>query len=85
MHIYIYSFKARSTIMNFFRIPLNLIVVLILLQDISLSLIFKCCVMFLLLATACMFYLEKLVSNSSNKIKSLNLSTDDSQKEELMS
>lgn len=48
--------------MNFFRIPLNFIVVLILLQDISLSLIFKSCVVFLLLATGCMFYLEKLAS-----------------------
>lgn len=85
MRSYLVPEAARSTIMNFFRIPLNLIVVLILSQDISLSLIFKCCVMFLLLATACMVYLEKLVSNSSNKMKSLNVSTDDSQKEELIS
>jgi len=55
--------------MNFFRIPLNCIVVLILLQDISLSLIFKCCVLFLVLATISMFYLEKLIS-SNEKLKS---------------
>jgi len=51
---------ARSTIMNFFRMPLNAIVVLILWQDLELSLIFKCCVVFLLCAAASMFYLKKL-------------------------
>lgn len=53
---------ARSTIMNFFRIPLNAIVVLILLQDFELTLIFKFCVGFLLLSTLCMFHLHKLCS-----------------------
>lgn len=87
MRSYLVPEAARSTIMNFFRIPLNLIVVMILLQDISLSLIFKCCVGFLLLATVGMFYLEKLVANSTKLVKSLNESTatDDSQKEELIS
>lgn len=51
---------ARSTIMNFFRMPLNAIVVLILLQDLELTLIFKFCVIFLLLGTASMFYLKNL-------------------------
>lgn len=53
---------ARSTIMNFFRIPLNAIVVLILLQDFELALIFKFCVGFLLLSTLGMFHLQKLCS-----------------------
>ena len=52
-NIQIYTNKnvARSTIMNFFRIPLNFIVVVLLSQDISLSLIFKFCVASLSLAT----------------------------------
>lgn len=41
---------TRSTVMNFFRIPLNLIVIIILLQDLPMILIFKCCVGFLILA-----------------------------------
>jgi len=52
--------------MNIFRIPLNLIVVLILLQDLSLSIIFKSCVLFIALAIVCMFYLKKLLT-SKNK------------------
>lgn len=51
---------ARSTIMNFFRIPLNGIVVIILSQDIELTLIFKFCVFFLLLSSLAMLYLKKL-------------------------
>ena len=50
---------ARSTVMNFFRMPLNAIVVLILLQDFKLTLIFQFCVVFLCLACAGMFYLQE--------------------------
>ncbi|XP_072025816.1 molybdate-anion transporter-like isoform X2 [Amphiura filiformis] len=39
--------QVRSTIMNFFRIPLNFIVILILLQDFPRVVIFRCCVGFL--------------------------------------
>ncbi|XP_013418311.1 molybdate-anion transporter-like isoform X1 [Lingula anatina] len=42
--------ETRATIMNCFRIPLNLIVVIILVQNLRMDLIFKCCVMFLLCA-----------------------------------
>ena len=38
--------------MNFFRVPLNLIVVLMLSQDLAVSTIFKCCVLMLALAAA---------------------------------
>jgi hypothetical protein len=60
--------------MNIFRIPLNCVVVLILLQDLSLSIIFKCCILFLVLATICMFYLEKLITttNESNSVIALD-------------
>ncbi|CAF0937751.1 unnamed protein product [Brachionus calyciflorus] len=57
---------ARSTIMNFFRIPLNLLVVVILLNDLSLSLIFKFCVGFLLTACLCQFLLNRLVTAIKN-------------------
>ncbi|XP_060563650.1 molybdate-anion transporter-like isoform X2 [Ruditapes philippinarum] len=43
--------ETRATVMNFFRIPLNFIVVLILLQNLDMAVIFQCCVAFLLLAT----------------------------------
>ncbi|KAK3576673.1 hypothetical protein CHS0354_004958 [Potamilus streckersoni] len=42
--------ETRATIMNFFRIPLNMIVVVILLQNLDMKVIFQCCVGFLLLA-----------------------------------
>ncbi|KAJ1374544.1 hypothetical protein KIN20_037252 [Parelaphostrongylus tenuis] len=42
--------ETRSTIINLFRIPLNLIVIFILWQDYSMDVIFQFCVVFLLLA-----------------------------------
>eukprot|EP00276_Gloeochaete_wittrockiana_P007245 CAMPEP_0184656712 /NCGR_PEP_ID=MMETSP0308-20130426/16700_1 /TAXON_ID=38269 /ORGANISM="Gloeochaete witrockiana, Strain SAG 46.84" /LENGTH=398 /DNA_ID=CAMNT_0027093957 /DNA_START=285 /DNA_END=1481 /DNA_ORIENTATION=- len=47
--------EVRATIMNFFRVPLNLIVVLILLKtgDISTQTVFTCCTALLLAATLC--------------------------------
>ncbi|XP_067683042.1 molybdate-anion transporter-like isoform X2 [Haliotis asinina] len=42
--------ETRATIMNVFRIPLNLLVVVILLQNLPINTIFLCCVFFLFLA-----------------------------------
>jgi hypothetical protein len=61
---------ARSTIMNFFRIPLNFIVVLILLQDFEISLIFKCCVLFLVFASASQYLLNKSCKEFKDRINS---------------
>ncbi|RNA12370.1 molybdate-anion transporter-like isoform X2 [Brachionus plicatilis] len=60
---------ARSTLMNFFRIPLNLIVVVILSKDLQLSIIFQFCVGFLFIAAVCQFFLHKLVEQKKeNKV-----------------
>ncbi|KAI6214191.1 hypothetical protein M3Y94_00239000 [Aphelenchoides besseyi] len=48
---------ARSTTMNLFRIPLNLIVILVLMQNVSAAFIFTCCVGFLLCAVVAQFFL----------------------------
>ncbi|ESO81972.1 hypothetical protein LOTGIDRAFT_176318, partial [Lottia gigantea] len=42
--------ETRATIMNCFRVPLNLIVVVILLQDLTITVVFGCCTTFLLAA-----------------------------------
>ncbi|XP_038062022.1 molybdate-anion transporter-like [Patiria miniata] len=52
--------EARSTIMNFFRIPLNLIVIFILLQNLNMITIFKFCVALLLLASGVQWWLYRL-------------------------
>ncbi|CAF3415513.1 unnamed protein product [Rotaria socialis] len=52
--------EARATVMNYFRIPLNLIVVIILLKDFHLKVIFSSCVLFLVLAAISMVLLHKL-------------------------
>ncbi|CAF3819022.1 unnamed protein product [Rotaria magnacalcarata] len=52
--------EARATVMNYFRIPLNLIVVIILLKDFHLKVIFSSCVLFLALAAISMVLLHKL-------------------------
>ncbi|CAF1505001.1 unnamed protein product [Adineta ricciae] len=52
--------EARATVMNYIRIPLNLIVVVILLKDFHLKIIFMSCVFFLVLATVSIFLLHKL-------------------------
>ncbi|CAF1141904.1 unnamed protein product [Rotaria sp. Silwood1] len=52
--------EARATVMNYFRIPLNLIVVIILLKDFELKIIFMSCVFFLILAGISMILLHKL-------------------------
>lgn len=56
--------NCRSTAINIFRIPLNFIVILILLKDLSLATIFSCCVFFLLLAAVAqqlLFVLDQLL------------------------
>ncbi|XP_033744845.1 molybdate-anion transporter-like isoform X1 [Pecten maximus] len=55
---------TRATIMNFFRIPLNFIVVVILLQALPMKTIFQCCVVFLILATMCQQWLYSLYRKS---------------------
>ncbi|XP_033642811.1 molybdate-anion transporter-like [Asterias rubens] len=52
--------EARSTIMNFFRIPLNMIVIFLLLQNLSMGVIFKFCVGFLLVAACVQQWLYRL-------------------------
>lgn len=63
--------NARSTIMNFFRIPLNFIVVMLLLQDIRLSLIWQFCVVFLLLATVSQYSLNRLKSSKPTNVSTI--------------
>jgi len=53
--------------MNYFRIPLNLIVVVILLKDFPLKIIFIGCVIFLLIAGISMTILHKLTSHDSKQ------------------
>ncbi|KAI6198334.1 hypothetical protein M3Y99_01884500 [Aphelenchoides fujianensis] len=48
---------SRATTMNLFRIPLNLIVILVLMQNVSSAFIFTCCVGFLLCAVLAQFFL----------------------------
>ncbi|CAF0779887.1 unnamed protein product [Adineta steineri] len=50
--------EARATVMNYFRIPLNLIVVVILLRDFHLKIIFMSCIFFLVLAGISMLVLH---------------------------
>ncbi|XP_052780126.1 molybdate-anion transporter-like [Mya arenaria] len=57
--------ETRATVMNFFRIPLNMIVVMILLQNLSMAVIFTCCVLFLFLATVFQHWLYVLTSKRS--------------------
>ncbi|CAD5123852.1 DgyrCDS12158 [Dimorphilus gyrociliatus] len=52
--------STRATIMNFFRIPLNLIVVIILTQDLTNSTLFKFCTIFLGLTAVAQHWLYRL-------------------------
>ncbi|XP_070193238.1 molybdate-anion transporter-like isoform X2 [Littorina saxatilis] len=54
--------ETRATTMNIFRIPLNFVVVVILLQNLSMGMIFQCCVFFLLCATVLQHWLYKHIS-----------------------
>ncbi|CAF0780914.1 unnamed protein product [Rotaria sp. Silwood1] len=66
------SEEARATVMNYFRIPLNFIVVVILLKDFHLKIIFMSCVFFLSLAAAAMFLLHKLALHSIPTSSTIN-------------
>lgn len=51
---------SRATIMSLFRVPLNLIVVVILTQNFPMTVIFEWCVILLLIAALCQVYLNRL-------------------------
>jgi len=67
--------EARATVMNYFRIPLNLIVVVILLRDFPLKVIFIGCVGFLTLAGFSMVFLHKLTLNHVKQLSIANVLT----------
>uniref|UniRef100_A0A183BYP2 Molybdate-anion transporter n=1 Tax=Globodera pallida TaxID=36090 RepID=A0A183BYP2_GLOPA len=58
--------KTRSTTMNFFRVPLNLLVIVILWNNFQLDTIFKFCVSFLLLATLIQHSIARLTSSPAD-------------------
>ncbi|KRZ87245.1 Major facilitator superfamily domain-containing protein 5 [Trichinella sp. T8] len=58
--------KARSTVMNIFRIPLNLVVVIILLFDLPITWIFVGCFFFLMLAGIFQHLLHLSIVSSSS-------------------
>ncbi|CAF4900084.1 unnamed protein product [Rotaria magnacalcarata] len=64
--------EARATVMNYFRIPLNFIVVVILLKDFELKVIFMSCVFFLGLSATAMFLLHKESLNSIHSLAPIN-------------
>lgn len=53
----------RATIMNLFRVPLNLIVVVVLTQNFPMPVIFQCCVVFLMVASLCQVCLHRMAIN----------------------
>ncbi|VDK56989.1 unnamed protein product [Anisakis simplex] len=60
--------QTRSTIMNFCRIPLNMIVITILLQNLKMHIIFQSCVIFLILATLAQHFLyRRILSLNTSK------------------
>ncbi|XP_071082225.1 molybdate-anion transporter-like isoform X1 [Haliotis cracherodii] len=63
---------TRATIMNVFRVPLNLLVVVILLQNLPINTIFLCCVFFLSLAA----FFQHLLYQSYDKSKVSSPSTE---------
>ncbi|XP_031574732.1 molybdate-anion transporter-like [Actinia tenebrosa] len=58
--------ESRATIMNMFRIPLNFIVILILLQDLPMAVTFKCCVIFLFSCSAFQHWMYKACPQTNN-------------------
>lgn len=59
--------EVRATLMNFFRIPLNIIVVLVLYKDREESLVFLTCVFLLALAVMCQFELKNLTVDADDR------------------
>ncbi|VBB26228.1 unnamed protein product [Acanthocheilonema viteae] len=64
---------TRATIMNFCRIPLNVVVIIILLQNLPRQAIFQCCVIFLTFATAVQQYLYRIRTDDENEEAELSL------------
>lgn len=60
--------ETRATTMNIFRIPLNMIVVVILLQHMSRDTIFECCTFFLLVAMLAQQWLYRLYEKLPKEI-----------------
>jgi len=60
--------EARATVMNYFRIPLNLMVVVILLKEFPLKIIFIGCVAFLGIAGFCMSLLYRLTLDHGKQL-----------------
>lgn len=67
--------NTRAAIMNFFRVPLNLLVVLVLVQVGSLSneTVFTICVVWLSVALAGMIYFSSLTATSNKTLPETNL------------
>ncbi|XP_078381242.1 molybdate-anion transporter-like isoform X1 [Oculina patagonica] len=64
--------STRATVMNIFRVPLNLIVIILLVQDLALPSVFCCCVVFLIICCAVqqwLFHLSTHCLGSSNEVK----------------
>nr|XP_058958611.1 molybdate-anion transporter-like isoform X1 [Pocillopora verrucosa] len=64
--------SARATVMNIFRVPLNLIVITLLVQDLYLPSVFFCCVVFLSICCAVQHWLYHLsfrFSTSTDDVK----------------
>jgi len=75
---------ARATVMNFFRVPLNLIVVIILLWNLSMTVIFVCCVVFLFIATLCQQWLFSLAALGGNLLPTATASVGEESKKPLI-
>lgn len=64
--------SARATVMNIFRVPLNLIVISLLVQDLPLPSVFCCCVVFLSICCAVqqwLFFLSFRCSSSTDEVR----------------
>ncbi|KAI1710571.1 sugar-tranasporter, 12 TM domain-containing protein [Ditylenchus destructor] len=64
--------ETRSTTMNFFRVPLNLIVVIILWQNFAIDTIFKFCVLALALAAAAQHFIYTMIKYDAPHQSGLN-------------
>ncbi|CAG9539607.1 unnamed protein product [Cercopithifilaria johnstoni] len=65
--------STRATLMNFCRIPLNAIVIIILLQNLSRQKIFQCCVIFLTFATVAQQYLYRITTDDGKEEAKLSV------------
>lgn len=72
--------QIRATVMNIFRIPLNFIVIVILLQDLGLSTVFNCCVVFLVLCMLAQHWLCQLTGFHSQLPVEITLTEKDEER-----